>query len=354
MSGARIDTPVVVLAGGCSGEREVSLRSGAAVARALRDDGDGRGPAAVLEIEIRADGAWCLAGEACTPEEALARVPREALFFLALHGGAGEDGTIQGLLSACGRVAAGSGVAASALCMCKSWARSVLGEAGLRVAPGIVIRDRDWRAQRDELLRGVRALSAQGWVVKPDRGGSSVSTFVLAADEDPKRAIEAVLATGDRALVEARIHGVECTVGVLGNPGGPWQALTPVEIVPKPGRFFDYEEKYAAGGARELCPPESLPPSVCDELRALGVRAHRAADCAGYSRADFLVPRDAAGRFGTPVVLEINTLPGMTDRSLLPQAAAVDGWSFRALCLRILELAREHALRGRAVLETAP
>lgn len=332
------DATVVVLFGGSSSERAVSLASGAAVAAALRDASDGRGPARVVTVEITANGVWMLEGEEHTPDEALSRLPREAVYFLALHGGEGEDGTIQGLLAASGRAHTGSGVAASALCMTKSWTRAVLVQAGLRVAPGLVIDAAQWGKDRAALLQHARTLSSNGFAVKPDRGGSSVATFVLGDAAGLEGAIEKVLATGDRALVEARIVGPECTVGVLGNRGRS-AALMPVEIVPKDGRFFDYEEKYSAGGASEHCPPRGIDESTCAVLRELAERAHGAADCEGQSRVDFIVPRGG----GAPVVLEINTLPGMTARSLLPLAAAHAGLSYRDLCLHLVQLARERA-----------
>lgn len=331
------DATVVVLAGGASGERSVSLASGSAVAAALRDVADGRGPARVLEVEIATHGAWIVEGVELAPEIALQRIARDAVFFLALHGGAGEDGTIQGLLASTGRAHTGSGVASSALCMCKSWARAVLSQAGITVAPGRTVDAAQWSADSDGVLASVRALSRTGWVVKPDRGGSSVTTFVLDDAERLRSSIESVLATGDRALVEARIRGVECTVAVLGNRGSPLRALMPVEIRTKPGRFFDFEEKYSASGASEFCPPEAIDVAMCRRLEAIGLRAHDAADCEGYSRTDCIVPADG----GEPIVLEINTLPGMTARSLLPLAANHGGLAFRALCLHLVALAAE-------------
>ncbi len=332
------DATVVVLLGGRSSERAVSLASGAAVASALREASDGRGPARVVTVEISENGVWVFEGEEHVPEEALTRLPRAAVYFLALHGGEGEDGTIQGLLAATGRAHTGSGVAASALCMTKSWTRVVLSEAGLRVAPGLAIDALLWGHSRAAVLACARGLSTTGFAVKPDRGGSSVATFVLDDADGLEAAIEAVLATGDRALVEARIVGPECTVGVLGNHGLA-VALMPVEIVPKDGRFFDYEEKYSAGGASEHCPPQGIDASVCAVLRELAERAHAAAGCEGQSRVDFIVPKSG----GLPVVLEINTLPGMTARSLLPLAAAQAGLAYRALCLYLVELALERA-----------
>jgi D-alanine-D-alanine ligase len=338
-SSALVARTVVVLSGGRSSEREVSLASGAAVAAALRDVGDGLGPERVIDVEITDSGLWRFGGEHHAPEEALSRIQRDAVFFLALHGGAGEDGTIQGLLTAAGRVHTGSGVAASALCMCKSWTRAVLAQDGIACAPGRTIDAVEWAADPEGALAAAHAVSSRGWVVKPDRGGSSVATTVVLEPSALRASIELVLATKDRALVEARIVGVECTVAVLGNRGGPAHAFTPVEIRPKPGRFFDYEEKYSAGGASEFCPPQSIDAATCRALERIGARAHAAAECEGYSRTDVIVPAQG----GEPIVLEINTLPGMTSRSLLPLAAAEAGISYRALCLRLLELGVERA-----------
>jgi len=347
------DRAVAVLHGGRSSEREVSLKSGAAVLAALRDARDGAGPADVIEVEILADGAWRLNGETHAAEEALTRLPRDVVIFLALHGGEGENGTIQGLLASTGRAHTGTGVAGSALCMRKSWTRSVLAQAGIAVAPGRTVEAVEWSRDRARVARDLRALSRTGWAVKPDSGGSSVATFVLDPDADLERAVDDVLATGDRALIEARILGVECTVPVLGEPAGGVRALTPVEIVPKAGRFFDYEEKYSAAGATEHCPPRSIDAATCAVLRELGQRAHAAAGCEGYSRVDFMLPRQPDGTLGAPVVLEINTLPGMTSRSLLPLAAAHEGLSFRALCLRLVELACQRAELAAQPAETA-
>lgn len=334
---------VVVLSGGTSSEREVSLRTGAAISRALRASSDGAGPLNVLDVEIESDGAWRVVGERLAPAAAIERCPSDALYFLALHGGEGEDGTVQGLLRSLRRAHTGSGVFASALCMNKSATRAVLAHEGLRIARGIVVDAHAWSTQRSRLADDLGQLSEQGWAVKPRSGGSSVATSVVLRAHDLAPAIERALATGDAVLVEERIVGREATCGVLGNASGAKRALPVVEIVPKDGRFFDYEEKYSSLGAAEFCPPRSISPATCERIRALALRAHTAAGCDGYSRVDFLVPVDASGREDEPVVLEINTLPGMTDRSLLPQAAAADGVSFRELCLEILGLALERS-----------
>jgi D-alanine-D-alanine ligase len=333
------ESQVVVLSGGRSSEREVSLRSGAAVAAALRDASDGRGPRRVREVQLEPDGWWLLGEERLEPAEALARIPVDAPFFLALHGGEGEDGTLQGLLRMLGRRHTGEGVWTSALCMNKSATKDVLRRAGVRVAPGLELPRGEWRTAREASLARVNELSADGWCVKPNSGGSSVATSLESELEGAAAAIERVLATGDRALVEARVRGVETSCGVLGDGDGDVVALMPIEITPKDGRFFDYEEKYSAQGANEHCPPTSLPADACEAIRVAARRAFRAVGGRSYARIDFLTPRTPTGGFGEPVALEVNTLPGMTERSLLPQEAAHAGLSFRDLCLLLSALA---------------
>lgn len=340
---ARIaEREVAVLMGGASSEREVSLWSGAAVASALAADaepGEARGPARVHAIEIAPDGLWSSNGRRASAAEFVRELGPRCVYFLALHGGAGEDGTWQGFLAALGARHTGSGVGASALCMDKHATRLVLREAGVRVAAGRRVQPGEWSARRASLLTELAALSPRGYSVKPNRGGSSVATFLLDGPAELERSIDAVLATGDDALIEARIHGGEATCGVLGSARGELVALPPVEIVPKAGRFFDYQEKYSASGAAEHCPPVSFSPATCARVRELALAAFRAAGCDGYARIDFMIPRDEGHGAGEPVALEINTLPGMTARSLLPLAARTAGLSFRALCLEILALA---------------
>jgi D-alanine-D-alanine ligase len=334
--------PVAVLRGGRSSEREVSLRSGEAMLEALagaKSRDDQRGPAQVFDVECCVDGRWRFGSSVSSPGECIAALDPRTVFALALHGGEGENGTIQGLLESHGRTYTGSGVMASALCMNKHATRLVLQHAGLAVAPGRSIDALEWRAARGAILREVADLSHDGWSVKPNAGGSSVSTFLIANVDELGDAIDAVLATGDRALVERRIVGAEATCAVLGNHATSVRALTPVEIVPRAGKFFDYEEKYSAGGAEEFCPPRGISSATCTRIRELSCIAHRAAACDGYSRIDYIVPRAADGAEGEPVVLEINTLPGMTTRSLMPKAAANEGSSLRDLLLEILALA---------------
>jgi len=321
---------VAVLSGGTSDEREVSLATGRGVLAALAEPGP---PARVLGVEIDADGAWCLDGRRCTPAAALERLAHVDVFFLGLHGAPDEDGTLQGLLESCGRAYTGSGVRASALCMDKQALRLLAAEAGARVAPAVWASRRSWA--RSAAAVTDRALSlGPRWVVKPRSGGSSVETRVVAEERELEGAIERALAVDEHVLVEAFVAGVEVSCGVLGNADEAPRALPPIEIRPAEGRFFDYQQKYAADGATELCPAPSLDAAADRRVRELAALAHEVAGCDGYSRVDFIVPGT-----GDPVLLEVNTLPGLTERSLLPQEAAAEGTSYRDLCLYILERA---------------
>jgi D-alanine-D-alanine ligase len=331
---------VAVLAGGRSSEREISLVSARAILGALAarpGSGEPPGPARCLEVAIETDGSWRVDGERCDPAAAIAMLPRDTIYFVGLHGGEGENGAVQGFLETASRRYTGSGVGASALCMDKRATRLVAREAGVAVAAGTRIDALEWSSAPDAALARAASVSRDGWAVKPNAGGSSVATTMVDRAEDLGAAIDTAIASGDAALVEARIRGTEATCAVLGNAAGDLRALTPVEIVPRAGAYFDWQQKYAPDGAEELCPPRTIAEPTQARLRALAARLHRAAGCDGYSRSDFIVPEGGS----EPVFLEVNTLPGMTDRSLLPRSARAEGMSFRALCLEILALAVE-------------
>ena len=339
---------VAVLSGGRSSEREVSLRSGKGIARALRGElAQGRAlPREVLEVELDLDGHWIVAGEVLAPEVALARLARVDVFFLGLHGGEGEDGTIQGLLSASGRVHTGSGVRASAVCMDKLATRGIAQSIDVRVADGLCFGTAEWGAARAALLARIERLRGDGWVIKPRFGGSSVATTVTRDRAALEPGVEAVLATGDDVLVEARVPGIETSCGVLGERGATPHALMPIEIRPTKGDWFDYAEKYSADGAHELCPPQSVGERSIARIRSAAERVFARTGCEGYARIDFIVP-SSDGEELEPVMLEVNTLPGFTERSLLPQEAAYEGIDYTALCVRILESALRRAAGAR-------
>lgn len=335
---------VAVLLGGRSSEREVSLVSGRSVHAALArasDAEDERGPARALAVEILADGRWRAGPLALTPAEMAARLTDVDLFFIALHGGEGENGALQGFLGCCDRAFTGSGVIASGVCMDKVFARDLVAARGLCVAPGLVVTRAAWASERADLSAALARLSTSGWVVKPRRGGSSVGCSIARTTAELEVALQGAFAWEEEALVEGHVAGIEATCAILEEPGGARLALPPVEIRPKTGRFFDYQEKYSPDGALELCPSESLDASTVEELSAAALVAHRALGCEGYSRSDFVVP--CAG--GAPVFLETNTLPGLTPRSLLPKAAAAAGIDYRTL---VLWIAAHGLARGRA------
>jgi D-alanine-D-alanine ligase len=333
---------VVVLYGGTSSEREISLVTGRDVATALAKPDDDRGPRRVSAIEIDAQGRWVLADRALAPAEALHLLQPVDVVFLGLHGGTGENGSLQGWLELESLAYTGSGAQASALCMDKLALRGVVAQRGIPVAPGVCVRADEWRRDAGGVRARIAALAADGWIVKPRNGGSSVATNSVAAPSALGPALESVFEIGDDALVEARVAGVEVSCGVLDTGERAPRALAPVEIQPRQGAFFDYAEKYSSGGAVELCPPRSLGAAEIARVQAHAVAAHQAARCAGYSRTDFIVPAH-----GEPVLLEVNTLPGLTPRSLLPQEALVAGIDYRTLCLWIAADGLRRGPRGR-------
>ncbi len=337
-----------MLYGGRSSEREVSLVSGERVLDALKRPSsptDRRGPLRAVGVEILADGRWKVGRRALRLGEALEALDGVDVFFSALHGGEGEDGSLQGVLRCAGRAFTGSSVAASAVAMDKVFAREIVAGRGIRIAPGRLVGRRELDLDRSRVLRELLEWKVPGWVVKPRSGGSSIGCSVVRSGEELSDALTAAFAWEEEALVEELIEGTEATGGVLVSPDEGALALPIVEIRPRPGRFFDYQEKYAAEGALELCPPEGLSPKVCERLGRLAFTAHGALSCGGYSRSDFIVPAQG----GEPVFLELNTLPGMTPRSLLPRAASVAGIDYRTACLWIVAEALRRSGTTRSV-----
>lgn len=319
-------TPLVILHGGTSSEREVSLASGMAIVEALRSIPEGEGPGPIQPVEILEDGAWRVAGHDLPPHEAVSSLEPDSLFLLALHGGAGEDGRIQAFLEVCGRTYTGSGPSASAVCMDKRRTREAAGAVGVRVAPGRLASPEAGPLHRP---------GEQCWFVKPNRGGSSVGVERVTDPDDLEAAVERIHHTGDEALVEVEQPGLEVTSGIIGNRTDELVALPVVEVVPKQGRFFDYEEKYTEGGALEICPPAQLSKATWTRIQDRAARVYRATGCEGYARIDFIVPPGGITGDEEPILLEVNTLPGFTPRSILPQAAGVTGVSYAELCLEV-------------------
>jgi D-alanine-D-alanine ligase len=294
---------VVVLMGGWSAEREVSLRSGRACAEALR-----RCNYRVTEIDVTPGIAAALA--AARPDVALN----------VLHGRPGEDGTLQGTLEILGIPYTHSGVMASALAMRKDVAKILFRAADVPVAQSIL-------ASRLEAAK--RHLMPPPYVVKPIAEGSSVGIFIVteAHPHPPQELYRDDWPFGDTVMLERYVPGKELTCAVLGD----W-ALDVIEIVPAT-RFYDYEAKYAAGGSRHLLPAPILP-NIYQNVRRLALAAHNALGCRGISRADFRYDDRGTGEL---VCLEVNTQPGMTETSLVPELAAYAGITFDELVQWMVE-----------------
>ncbi len=297
---------VAVLYGGISVERAVSLVSGTQVIAALRQAGYD-----VVPVEVGSDLRAVLA----------ALEPRPDAVFNALHGHFGEDGTIQGVLDWLGIPYTHSGVRASALAMDKVAAKAVFAAAGLAVARGgtEVVAD---LALADPM--------PAPYVIKPVNEGSSVGVEIMRVGGNRRAAVVAAWRFGRQAMVEEFIPGRELTVGVMGD-----RALAVTEIVAKAGSFYDYESKYGDGGSLHVV-PAAVPPEITAQALEMALAAHRALGCRGASRADFRYD-DTAGEPGRLVLLEVNTQPGLTPTSLLPEQAALLGMSFAELCAWMVE-----------------
>ena len=300
-------THVAVLMGGLSSEREISLRSGEACAEALEGEGY-----KVTKVDVGQDVAARLAEIA--PD----------VCFNALHGRYGEDGCIQGVLEYLGLPYTHSGVLASALAMHKERAKAALREAGVPVAESRVVA-------RAEAAKG--HVIAPPYVIKPPAEGSSVGVYIVREDQEhpPQELNSADWALGEELMVERFIPGRELTCAVMGE-----EALGVIEIRPADGlAFYDYESKYAPGGSIHVL-PAPLKPNVYQLVQKLSVAAHRALGCRGVSRSDFRFD-DRPDGTGELICLEVNTQPGMTSTSLVPELAAYGGRSFGELVRWIVE-----------------
>lgn len=331
VSGADRPLSVAVLCGGASTERDVSLDSGRCMAAGLRECGT-HNVTRVELVEWRADGDFELGGERFDSGGALAQLATFDACVLALHGGAGENGTVQGWLEL-GRVAyTGSGVDASALAMDKHATRLIGRSLGLAIAPGVACGRGD---DLDQTLASLVADAAAAYFVKDRRGGSSIGTTRVESATALVAAARLALETVEQLVVEAGVVGTEVSCAVFDGTGRA-VAWPVIEVVPGDGQFFDYQQKYDAQGANEFCPPRSVGERAQRAVQLLAVRLYRALGCRGAARVDFVLP---ASDENAPVLLELNTLPGMTPRSLVPLAAEQVGLDYPALCLALARAA---------------
>jgi len=296
---------VAVLMGGWSAEREISLRSGKACAEALERLGY-----RVTRIDVGRDIASVLA------------TVKPDIACNVLHGRPGEDGALQGILEVLAIPYTHSGVMASAVAMQKDVAKSLFRAAGVPVPEGLVVSRFD--AAKNHLL-------PRPYVIKPLAEGSSVGVFIVTPEHahPPQELTRHDWPYGDQVIVEKFVPGKELTCAVLGD-----EALGVIENVPT-ARFYDYEAKYAPGGSKHLL-PAPVSSIVYQEVRRLAVAAHRALGCRGVSRADFRYDDRIEGPGGI-VCLEVNTQPGMTETSLVPELAAHAGITFDELVRWMIE-----------------
>lgn len=306
------DRKIGVLMGGTSAEREISLKSGDAILRALRLPGYD-----AVAVDVGADICEVLSRE------------KIQMAFLALHGGLGEDGSIQGLLEVMGIPYTGSGVLASALAMDKAASKKIFSYHGIPTPEFEVISNTDAFIKKAEtlLVKGPVAL-------KPGGEGSSIGVSIVKERDELEKALKKALSFSGTAVVEEYIEGKEIHIGVLGN-----RVLGGVEVRPRSG-FYDYEAKYTSGLTEYILPPE-LDEDTYKQCKETGLSAHLALGCSGATRVDLRVDNDR-----NPYVLEVNTIPGMTETSLLPKIAKQAGMDFPALIEEMLKLALSRRTAG--------
>ncbi len=290
-----------VLLGGTSSEREVSLRSGTAVFKALK----GRGYRAVA---IDASGDLC----------AKLKKSGIGIAFIVLHGGHGENGAIQGLLEVMGIPYTGSGVLASALAMDKEASKKIFVHHGIPVPPFVVLHGPVSSKGIPEMPSGMPL------VVKPAAEGSSVGVEIVKEPAQFRRALKKAFSYGDRVIIEGYVKGKEVQIGILNN-----KILGGVEVRPSL-EFYSYEAKYTAGLTEYIFPPE-LDKKTYRRAQDIALQAHAALGCSGATRVDLIISQR-----GRPYVLEVNTIPGMTETSLLPKIAEQAGLAFPDLLEEIL------------------
>lgn len=306
---------VVLLAGGISGEREISIASGKGASEALCQAGF---PVTVLDPADKEDLKKLIDGDF-------------DVAFLCLHGRMGEDGAIQGLLEVLGIPYIGSGIWSSATAMDKVKAKVFYERCGISTPRAITLSN-----QADMAPEGIVDVLGSHVVVKPATEGSSLGMSIVEGVEGIESALDEAFKHDSEVLVETFVSGTELTIVVIGNEDV--EALPIIQIVPR-STYYDFESKYAPGGSKHIC-PAPLDDETTTRVKQTAVDAHRALQCKGVSRTDIILGED-----GTCWVLETNTVPGMTATSLLPDAGRAAGIEFPQLCEKLVGLALEGGMR---------
>jgi D-alanine-D-alanine ligase len=306
---------ILVLMGGVSTERDVSLSTGRAVAEALKTAGH-----TITEYDLAPASGRDVQDLVSSPELGAADV-----VFLALHGGEGEDGRIQALLDLLGVAYTGSGVCSSAICMDKALSKSMFGYHGISTPEWSCLKDEE--VNPDAVQKAVSTAGGLPVVVKPVDQGSTIGISIVRRHEDLERAIALARHYSQAVLFERYIEGRELSVPIVGDDVFPI-----VEIRPKDG-FYDYERKYTKGMSEYLC-PAPIEERLARRIEQDAMKAFKVLGCEGFGRVDIRLGED-----GIPYFLEVNTIPGMTETSLVPMGARARGISFPELCDRVASLA---------------
>lgn len=296
-----------VLMGGSSAEREVSLKSGTAVYNSLRS----------LQYNVTAIDA----GEDLC---AVLKKQKIDIAFIALHGGHGENGAVQGMLEIMGVPYTGSGILASALAMDKEASKKVFLYHNIPTPPFKIVHSSEFKVRSSGKRSELKTGFALPWVIKPATEGSSVGVEIVRDEAGLKGALKRAFAYGEKVVAEKYIKGKEVQIGILND-----RVLGGVEVRPSL-EFYNYEAKYTAGLTEYIFPPQ-LRKKVYDHARDTALAAHKALGCSGATRVDLIINAE-----GDPFVLEVNTIPGMTETSLLPKIAKNAGLGFGELLTRIL------------------
>lgn len=313
---------VALIYGGPSAEYDVSLKT----ATAVRDNLDPESYD-VQDVHISKDGWWHLDDRKLSEADALKALQDVDVAFLAVHGSFGEDGTLQQILADHNIAFTGSEAQASHTAMDKDLAGKAFEKAGLRVPKSIVVTDETSAASQSEDL-------SLPFVVKPVSQGSSIGITIVKNREQLAAALKLAFAHDTQVMLQEFISGREVSCGVLEDAEGTIVALPPTEMIATNGAdFFDYDAKYTPGSGQEITPPD-LPDEVIKQIQEIASVAHQCLGCRGYSRTDTIVRDDEI------FVIEINTLPGLTSASILPQQAAAAGISFPELLDKIIASAQ--------------
>lgn len=325
---------IFVLMGGMSSEHDVSMSSGRKVMAALEETAYQTTP-----VVIGRDGRWQFKeAPPVAVHEAVTRLREADCVFLALHGEYGEDGRMQGFLDVLGLPYTSSGCAASALAMDKVRSKAVVQAQGIPVAGHVALSRPAWAVDADQVIDAVTNGLGFPCVVKPSALGSSVAMAIPKNVDALRAAVDAAFDVTEDLMIEQFVQGVEVTCAVLeADPGGLIRPLPLTEICPREGDFFDYHCKYTPGATEEITPAR-IDGQTADQIQEMAAHVHQILGLSIWSRSDFIITPEG------PFWLEVNTIPGLTETSLFPQAAKAAGIEYPALMALFIEAAlQRHA-----------